>query len=304
MAKDTLESRMKEFYEHRSRYYLPNKMPVIIRLDGRSFRTYTKGLHKPFDSNFSRAMQQTALELVNNISNCKLAYVQSDEISLLLTDYHEAKTQSWFTNNLQKLVSVSASMATAYFNYYFQEQLSLWFKAYTIVKQNMEVSEEDRTYYQALVQKRPFATFDSRAFVLPQDEVNNYFIWRQNDAIRNSILACGQTYIGKKDIHGLKLDEIKAKLKEIDHDWDELSITKQQGSSVVYVPQEFTTSQGKIIKVKPYLNNFTPLFAEMPEYVNNIVYNVQYDIQYNSQDTEIMQPDIVTEDISESAEND
>ena len=114
-TKDSLGDRMKA-YESCPKIFLTRRMPVIIRLDGKAFHTLTKNLDKPYDTDFSFLMMKTAEYLVKNVMNCKLAYVQSDEITLLLVDYGTIETESWFNNNLQKMVSVSASMATAKFN--------------------------------------------------------------------------------------------------------------------------------------------------------------------------------------------
>ena len=154
MKKDPIGDRMKKNYENRARTYLTRRTPVIIRLDGKAFHTLTRDCEKPFDDRFGWAMQKTGSMLVHLIQGCLCAYVQSDEISLLLTDYRRFNTEAWFDYNLQKIVSVSAAMATAYFNEYY---------------------DSDR-----------IAFFDSRAFNLPREEVNNYFVWRQKDWIRNS----------------------------------------------------------------------------------------------------------------------
>ena len=111
--KDNLGTRMKT-YEKASRMYLTRRMPLIIRLDGKAFHTLTKKLDKPYDKQFKNVMVETAKELVANIMGCKFAYVQSDEISLMLTDYDKLETCAWFDKQIQKIVSVSASMATAY----------------------------------------------------------------------------------------------------------------------------------------------------------------------------------------------
>lgn len=108
---DTLGDRMKA-YENVSRVHLTRRCPVIIRLDGCHFHTFTKGMSRPFDDIIIKTMQLTAQYLCENIMGCRLAYTQSDEISLLLTDYARIESEAWFNNNLQKLVSVSASMAT------------------------------------------------------------------------------------------------------------------------------------------------------------------------------------------------
>ena len=111
MKYNSLGDRMKG-YENISRIYLTKRSPVIIRIDGKAFHSFTKGFLRPFDNILMETMAETAKFLAQNISGCKLAYTQSDEISLLLTDYETNETQPWFENNLQKLVSVSASMAT------------------------------------------------------------------------------------------------------------------------------------------------------------------------------------------------
>ena len=113
--RDNLGNRMKN-YEHTSRTYLTRRLPVIIRLDGKAFHTFTKGLKKPFDEILIDAMWETAKYLCKSIQGCKIAYVQSDEISLLLTDYDTIESCAWFDNNIQKMVSISASMATLAFN--------------------------------------------------------------------------------------------------------------------------------------------------------------------------------------------
>jgi tRNA(His) 5'-end guanylyltransferase len=157
---DSLGDRMKEFYENRTRYMLPRRTFTILRIDGKAFHSYTRGLKRPFDDKLMNDMDETAKFLCKEIQGTKLAYVQSDEISLVLTDFDDLKTDAWYDGNLSKMVSVSASLATAKFN-----------------------------------ELRPgkLAFFDSRVFTIPyQAEVENYLIWRQNDASRNSVSAVAQ----------------------------------------------------------------------------------------------------------------
>ena len=113
--KNSLGGRMKQNYEDIFKHKLPERMPVIIRLDGRAFHTLTKKANKPFDNNFISLMNATALYLCMNIDGCQLAYIQSDEISLLLHNYKTLNTQSWFNNEIQKMCSISAAMASSYF---------------------------------------------------------------------------------------------------------------------------------------------------------------------------------------------
>lgn len=88
MAKknDSLGDRMKG-YEGVSRNFLTRRVPAIIRLDGKAFHTFTKGMEKPFDPVLTQAMQETMKYLCENIQGCVLGYTQSDEITLVLTDY-------------------------------------------------------------------------------------------------------------------------------------------------------------------------------------------------------------------------
>lgn len=174
---DEFGERMKN-YEQANATRLMRRIPVIIRVDGRAFHTFTKGMRIPLDEVFSIAMLYTAKELCDNVQGCKFAYVQSDEISLLLTDYDTIETQAWFDYKVQKIVSVVASLATVNFNRLFRL--------------------EDGTGRLAL--KYDMATFDARAFNIPQHEVVNYFIWRQRDAVRNSLGMIARCYFSTKEL--------------------------------------------------------------------------------------------------------
>src|SRR5574344_1950611 len=123
MDRTTLGDRMKNNYENITRYYLTRRMPVIIRIDGKAFHTFTRGMKRPFDDILVKTMQDTMKYLCENIQGCVLGYTQSDEISLVLTDYAELTTDAWFGNNLQKMCSVSASMSTVAFNRYFRTMI-------------------------------------------------------------------------------------------------------------------------------------------------------------------------------------
>ena len=275
MSKDTIGDRMKNFYENRYRFYFPNKFPIIIRIDGKAFHTYTKGLKRPFDELFMTAMQNTALDLVKNIGGCKLGYVQSDEISLLLTNDDTLYTQPWFGNNIQKIVSVTASMATLYFNKHFQELKKAWLDNYEKTKNH---SEDEDLYYSTLVKKEATAVFDSRAFIIPKKDVNNYFYWRQLDASRNSILSCAQTYIGKKQSHGFKCEQLQEKLLvEKGINWNNYPIDQKRGACVIFKEVEICRLDdgygGKIIRRKPVIDKDIPIFNQNPSYINDIVYH-------------------------------
>ena len=70
MSNDSLSDRIKG-YENISRIYLPRRLPVIIRVDGRAFHTFTKGFQKPFDDVLFSAMIGAAIDLCKEISGAK-----------------------------------------------------------------------------------------------------------------------------------------------------------------------------------------------------------------------------------------
>lgn len=205
--KDSLGDRMKENYENRSKTYLVRRMPVIIRIDGKAFHTFTRGLKKPYDEIFHNAMNQTMKYLCENIQGCKLGYTQSDEITLLLTDYDTLTTDAWFDNNVQKICSVSASMATMAFNKYIRE-----FSRDTLRKINnaFTCTNEEHNYATALERAiDKGAMFDSRCFNIPQEETTNCFVWRQQDATRNAIQMLGQCNFTHRELQGKSCNDIQ-----------------------------------------------------------------------------------------------
>ena len=113
---DDLGNRMKGQYEDRTRYSLPRRTYTIIRLDGKAFHTFTRNMKRPYDENLMKIMDETAKFLCEEIQGAQFAYTQSDEISLLLTDFEKITTDAWFDGNIQKMVSVAASLATQEFN--------------------------------------------------------------------------------------------------------------------------------------------------------------------------------------------
>lgn len=265
--KDTLGNRMKG-YENISRIYLTKRNPVIIRIDGKAFHTFTRGLKRPFDNLFMETMQYTAKELCESISGCKLAYIQSDEISLLLTDYDTINTQPWFENNLQKLVSVAASIATLAFNKHFFARVDEICDTYGEHRLNINPNlSED--YMNVLVSKLFRATFDARAFILPKEEVCNYFIWRQQDASRNSILSVAQSVLSPKEMHGKKCDELQDILfKQKGINWNNYPTTQKRGSCVV----RMVVNKNGIDRHEWTIDNDIPIFTKDRSYVDDKVY--------------------------------
>jgi len=193
--KDKLGDRMKHNYENRYRIELTRKIPVILRCDGKAFHTLTKRCNKPFDNNFITVMNNVAYELFKEIQGAKCAYVQSDEISVLLTDFDTLTTDAWFNYNLQKMVSVAASIASVSFS-------RLW--------ENVGI-------------------FDCRAFNIPKEEVANYFVWRQKDWVRNSISMFARSFFSQKELNGKSVLDIHKMLSEKGKHWHKLPDRQQNG---------------------------------------------------------------------------
>ena len=260
MEYKTLGDRMKG-YENKYRFYLIENLNTIIRLDGSHFHTFTRGLEKPFDKIFIKAMQKTTLALCEDIPGCKFGYVQSDEISLLLTNHDTFNTQPWFDNNLQKIVSVSASMCAVYFNKFFQEIVE---EEYYLYK--AENKEKSAYWYAQMNNKIDTAFFDSRVFVLPNDEeVVNYFIWRQQDCTRNSILSVAQSLFSHKEIQNLNTKDLQDKMfTEKDVNWNDYPTVEKRGTAV----KKFDISENR---KRWKIDEDIPIFSQDREYIKEVI---------------------------------
>lgn len=262
-----LDVRMKK-YEHVSRAFLTRRMPVIIRIDGKAFHTFTQGFDKPFDEVLCECMKETAKFLCENIQNCKIAYTQSDEISLLLIDYDKLDTESWFNNNKQKMASVSASMATLAFNKVFDEITS-------IKLAKGEISEEE--YEKKYMDKRYKALFDSRVFNIPREEVCNYFLWRQQDATRNSIEALGRAHFSHSQLNKVNCNQIQDKLFiEKGINWNDLHTSNKRGCCVV----KESLSIGELERSHWVIDNEIPIFSKDRDYIEKYLYVDQFVQRY------------------------
>lgn len=208
---DELGVRMKGYEGVASGRLLP-KTPVIIRVDGKAFHTFTKKLNKPFDELLIDSMHQTLLYLCRNIGGCVLGYTQSDEINLLLQDYKSIETQPYFDYRIEKLCSVVASMATFAFNRAFQNYATDF---YNTCSDSRSLFEENKERIEVLLHCCDVgALFDARAFNVPFSEVTNYFYWREKDAIRNAIEMVGHANFSTSQLHKVNCEGIKKKLLE------------------------------------------------------------------------------------------
>ena len=255
----TIMQRMKENYEGRSKTFLTRRTPVIIRLDGKAFHTYTKGLKKPFDEGLIEDMEATTKFLCENIQGVKLGYCQSDEISLLLTDYETLDTQAWFDYNVQKMTSISASMAAAKFN-----QLRL--------QRNIgsEFDYGNVRYMDSEFLNNKLAFFDSRVFSIPKEEVANYFLARQKDAVKNSIAMLAQSLYSPKELHKKNQSDMQELCWQKGHNWNDLNYKKKRGCTIIKVEKQLDDGLGNMFKRGKWESVETPMIFDY-EYFKNFV---------------------------------
>jgi len=206
--KDGLGSRMKE-YERVTKQFIPPKNYTIIRLDGCHFHSYTKKFDKPFDDRIRTAMITTMQQLVQDIQGVVFGYHQSDEISLLLVDFQDDDTEAWYKGNIQKIVSVAAAKATMSFNS----------AMHTLTDINFPLQPAD---------------FDARVFTLPTKiEVMNYFLWRIQDAERNSVSGLAQSLYSQKQLSKVNKEQQKFLCLMKGNDWERLPYYSKRGTICV-----------------------------------------------------------------------
>lgn len=230
-VRDDLGIRMKEYYEQISKTKLIRRTPVAIRIDGKAFHTFTRGFKKPFDEILCTAMQETMKYLCENIQGCVLGYTQSDEITLILTDYKKLTSSAWFDYEVQKMCSIAASMATMAFNKAFVEAYDEVYSEWVHDGELSKVKKLVETYEKAIDKG---AMFDARCFNIPKEEVTNLIYWRQLDATRNSIQSLGQAYFSHKELHGKSQNDIQNMLlTEKDINWNNLPEYLKRGSCCI-----------------------------------------------------------------------
>lgn len=227
---DALGDRMKG-YEMAARTALPRRLPVIVRLDGRAFHTLTRGSVKPFDPQFMEWMDFTARAVCEDAQGAVLAYVQSDEISVLLHNYRRLQSEAWFDNQVQKIVSVAASIASVAFS---------------------------RT-------SGKWAHFDARAFVLPEAEVCNYFVWRQQDATRNSVQMAARARFSHRECNEKSCSALQEMLHADGVNWNDYSADEKRGRCVL----RETFERDGAVRHEWRVDRNTPIFTKNRAYIES-----------------------------------
>lgn len=229
--KDSLGDRMKR-YEGVPKITLMHRTPVIIRIDGKAFHTFTRGFQKPFDELLIKSMQETTKYLCENIQGCVFGYTQSDEITLVLCDYQTLDTSAWYDNEVQKLCSISASMATMKFNQVYDKLYDVELGNYMDAWHHTVEEDNIHTAHGRALNKG--AMFDARCFNVPKDEVTNCVLWRQQDATRNSIQMVGQCNFSHKQLQNKSCNDIQEMLhEEKGINWNDFPAYQKRGSACI-----------------------------------------------------------------------
>jgi tRNA(His) guanylyltransferase len=240
---DAIGDRMKSQYENRTRFMLPRRTYTIIRLDGKAFHTYTRNLTKPFDLGLMQDMDQAVVNIMGEIQGAQFAYIQSDEISILLTDFATDGTCAWFDGNVQKICSVSASLMTAEFNRLRWDRIHIHTPSDSL------------------------ALFDARVFTIPDPtEVYNYFVWRNKDAAKNSISMVAYSLYSPKELHGKNSDQKQEMLFEKGINWSEYPMDLKNGRLIVN--QEYTVNGAARTK---WVAMAAWAFTKAPEAIKNLI---------------------------------
>ena len=273
---DDLGNRMKTFYEQIPKTKLMRRTPVIIRIDGKAFHTFTRGFKRPFDEILIRTMQETTKYLCENIQGCVLGYTQSDEITLVLVDYQRFESSAWFDYEIQKICSISASMATMAFNKFFRNNVENFIQDCATDYETQGLCGEGtveydlcKTYKKA-VEKG--AMFDARVFNIPKEEVTNCVYWRQLDASRNSIQMVGQANFSHKELHCKTCNDIQDMLMlQKNINWNDFPTHQKRGTCVIKI-EVVDLEDGSLNTSGWVIDKNIPIFkGEGREYIDRLV---------------------------------
>lgn len=189
--KDSLGDRIKQ-YENVSRYFLTTRTPAIVRVDGRAFHSFTRGMAKPYDERLQLAMVTAAKEVAKDMQGFKVGYIQSDEASFVITDYDDINTQGWFNYNLSKMVSLAASIMSVHFN---------------------------SAFVRLGGKLKKLQVFDARTFNIPENDIANYLLWRAKDWERNSLQMLARSNFSHRKLHKKRRSDMHEMLHEKGINW-------------------------------------------------------------------------------------
>ncbi len=227
--KNSLNDRMQRNYEDPARHLLTRRMPVIVRVDGRAFHTFTRDFRKPFDQRLIDSMIVAATTVAGEMQGFKLGYIQSDEASFVMTDYDNLQTDAWFGYVKSKVESIAASIMTAAF-----------------------------ARCMRLANVTTLAYFDARAFSVPAHDVANYFLGRAKDWYRNSISMYARAHFSHAQLKGKPIPEVHEMLRSVGCNWSTNLTDEEKNGTFLIGPDCQTRSD-----VKPHYPQIGPLWESV-----------------------------------------
>jgi tRNA(His) guanylyltransferase len=245
---DGLGDRIKG-YEEAFNYRLPGRMITIARIDGKTFHTMTKKwkCERPFSEPLMMSMSEMTLHLCNNVSGCVMAYTQSDETTLVIRDDMKITTSPFLDKRIQKMCSIIASMSTMSFN---------------------------STKHVDVVQHP--AMFDCRVFVVPDYEVQNVLLWRQQDAERNSIQMLAQSLYSHKELHKKNSANLQEMCFQKGYNWNSLETWKKRGICFVRNKCDMVNHKGEAFSRTRWFKDMEiPIFTKVTTYVPDHIRNIE-----------------------------
>lgn len=282
---DDLGMRIKNNYEKIPQTKLMKRCPVMVRIDGRAFHSYTRGFKRPFDEILVKSMQDTTKYLCENVMGCVLGYTQSDEITLVLIDYQKHTSQAFFDYEVQKLCSIIASMATMAFNKAFLDNIDIVyhkeFEARGLNNCFKNITEYDKQFdafdkeFDVYYNKAGTAMFDCRCFNIPKEEVTNAIYWRQLDATRNSIQMVGQANFSHKELQNKSCNDIQDMLMlQKGINWNDIPTHLKRGSCCIKskdteVISEPNIYNGEVIGTKQTVRSKWIIDQDIPIFKND-----------------------------------
>jgi tRNA(His) guanylyltransferase len=273
---DGLGDRIKKYEKAFSPAY-PIRLPLILRLDGVHFHSNVKKwkCERPFDENLINAMFFTAKTLCENIAGAQIAYVQSDEITILVRDDMDTHSQPWYDKKINKVMSVAAAKASNAFNW----------KYYSLTAEYADDCDYPYPVRTNPLDLKKMAEFDCRGFIVPEYEINNVLLWRQQDCTRNSVQMLARAHFSHKELHKKNNSEIQDMLMlEKGVNWNDLQTYLKRGACVIKqdVPKKVPKrdDRGKVIDgefetiTRPswVVDKEIPIFTQDKEYVNQFAY--------------------------------
>ena len=254
--------RIKSKFEDVFRFAIPQRTYGIVRIDGKAFHTFTRGLERPYCPELADAMDTAAMALAQSMMGCRFAYGQSDEFSFLFSDFDKDETEMWFSGNIQKIASVSASIFTAHFNQRWREV----------------IPSKGRLGPPVIVP----ALFDARVFVIPnRKDVAEYFHWRQVDASRNSLNMLASCHFSHKELQSKNSEDKHNMLHGVGVNWNNMPIPFKRGRVIRREPNKRTvrythkkTKQEIVQEIEEMawmVDNKIPVFGKDKSYLEGLI---------------------------------